>query len=312
MEGVNMNTPIVNKRAIDSEELFQIINNAEGIYQSTLEKMLLCNRISLASRLDTLKRQKWIQQERFHKQFVYTNNFDLNNLKILDSQADVIQKLHGFNIYMDKVTLFTNQERQKELYLSTHSSGRTCFQTNEQLKQKANILVNQLPEQSKTQTFFVECIKNELTKLPIKISSMVDKANNEYYTTSLKTLDILTIPTMDLLPFIESKLDDFSYRNPEKNTHYIREDILIYIEQFDKMIYFEKNQNRQYDIKRLTSIMDIYYFLSKYAKSKDYIYFSLEKEEFDASHFLYHKSYLNKQKFNTVQLKMTKQKAQSQ
>ncbi len=33
-----MNTPIVNKRAIDSEELFQIINNAEGIYQSTLEK----------------------------------------------------------------------------------------------------------------------------------------------------------------------------------------------------------------------------------------------------------------------------------
>ncbi|EME3594692.1 hypothetical protein QL849_002340, partial [Enterococcus faecium] len=177
-----MNTPIVNKRAIDSEELFQIINNAEGIYQSTLEKMLLCNRISLASRLDTLKRQKWIQQERFHKQFVYTNNFDLNNLKILDSQADVIQKLHGFNIYMDKVTLFTNQERQKELYLSTHSSGRTCFQTNEQLKQKANILVNQLPEQSKTQTFFVECIKNELTKLPIKISSMVDKANNEYYT----------------------------------------------------------------------------------------------------------------------------------
>lgn len=60
MEGVNMNTPIVNKRAIDSEELFQIINNAEGIYQSTLEKMLLCNRISLASRLDTLKRQKWI------------------------------------------------------------------------------------------------------------------------------------------------------------------------------------------------------------------------------------------------------------
>ncbi|HFD1731561.1 TPA: hypothetical protein QFP78_000693 [Enterococcus faecium] len=306
-----MNTPIVNKRAIDSEELFQIINNAEGIYQSTLEKMLFCNRISLASRLDTLKRQKWIQQERFHKQFVYTNNFDLKNLKTLDAQANIIQKLHIFNIYVDKITVFTNSKKQKELFLSAHSSGRTCFKTITRLKQQAHQLINQLPYESAESDFFVECVKNELTKFPILASSMTEESKNSYYTASLDTIEILTVPTIEFLPFLKSKLDDFSYRNIERNTHYIREDILVYIEQIDKLIYFKKNEHREYEFNQIISIMDFYYFLAKYSHSKDSVYFSLSKDEFDNAHTLYRKSEENKQKFNTVQIKKDKQKAQS-
>ncbi len=50
-----MNTLIVNNRAIDYEELLDIIAQSNGIYENTLIKLLQCNRISLESRLKTLK-----------------------------------------------------------------------------------------------------------------------------------------------------------------------------------------------------------------------------------------------------------------
>ena len=50
-----MSKQTVNIRAIDTEELFQIIHASNGIYQSTLVKLLQCNRTSLESRLKTLK-----------------------------------------------------------------------------------------------------------------------------------------------------------------------------------------------------------------------------------------------------------------
>ena len=46
-----MTTQFVNKRAIDTEELFQLIDNSDGIYESTLLKMLQCNRISLETKI---------------------------------------------------------------------------------------------------------------------------------------------------------------------------------------------------------------------------------------------------------------------
>ena len=57
-----MSKQTVNIRAIDTEELFQIIHASNGIYQSTLVKLLQCNRTSLESRLKTLK-----QNELIHK-----------------------------------------------------------------------------------------------------------------------------------------------------------------------------------------------------------------------------------------------------
>lgn len=108
------------------------------------------------------------------------HNFDLKNLKTLDAQANIIQKLHTFKIYVDKITVFTNSKKQKELFLSTHSSGRTCFKTITRLKQQANQLINQLPYESAESDFFVECVKNELTKFPILASSMTEESKNSY------------------------------------------------------------------------------------------------------------------------------------
>lgn len=55
---MNLKKYIVNKRAIDSDELLQLAIASNGIYESTLEKLLQCNRISLEARLSTLEKHK--------------------------------------------------------------------------------------------------------------------------------------------------------------------------------------------------------------------------------------------------------------
>ncbi|MEB8139568.1 hypothetical protein [Enterococcus faecalis] len=138
-----MTTQFVNKRAIDTEELFQIINNSEGIYESTLIKLLQCNRISLEARLKTLEKNKMISKQKIKKHFFYTNTFDFKNMKPLDRQTNVVQKLVTYGIFTENIHIVTNCDHQKELYLSCYSSGRDTFQTNEHLKLQANKLVNQ-------------------------------------------------------------------------------------------------------------------------------------------------------------------------
>lgn len=307
---MKLNTLSVNKRAIDSDELFQLIDCSNGIYESTIIKLLQCNRISLESRLQTLENNKMITKQKLGKYFYYTNSFESNNLQLLDIQADVIQKLIKYAIFTDNIQLITNHNKQKELLISCHSSGRTNFSTNEQLKQQANTLYNQLASTEKKE-IFLEFVKNELTKFPIKISAITNKVNIDYHTSSLDTIEILAIPNTEYLPIIEARLDDFSYKKLDKNAQYIRDDILVYIKALNRFYYFDKNQNRQYETKKIGSIMDFYYALSKYSKSKNSFYFSLDKNDFNTAHYLYYKSDSNRQKYNTVQIKRNKQKAHS-
>lgn len=90
---MNLKKYIVNKRAIDSDELLQLAIASNGIYESTLEKLLQCNRISLEARLSTLEKHKWISKEKkLSKHFYYSKKFDLDNLKHLDLQANALQK----------------------------------------------------------------------------------------------------------------------------------------------------------------------------------------------------------------------------
>ena len=306
-----MTTQFVNKRAIDTEELFQIINNSDGIYESTLLKMLQCNRISLESRLKTLEKNKMITKQKLGKYFFYTNHFDSKNLSLLDRQTNVVQKLVAYSIFTENIHIITNCDHQKELYLSCYSSGKDTFQTNEQLKLQANKLVNQLPQQSEEYNFFVECIKNVLTKFPIRVSCLRNKLDINYHTHSLDMIDILVVPNIEYLPLIELKLDSFSYGNSEKNSQYIRDDILIYVENLGKLIFYEMEQNRQYGVHVISSLMDFYYYVAKFSKSKTSLYFTSNKQEFNYAHRLYTRSQQNKEKFNTVQLKKSKQKAQS-
>lgn len=91
-----MDTLFVNNRAIDSEELVDIITQSNGIYEKTLIKLLQCNRISLEARLKTLKKNKIISKGKSNKHFYYVSNYDLKHMKDLDLRGNG-RSIFGFN-----------------------------------------------------------------------------------------------------------------------------------------------------------------------------------------------------------------------
>lgn len=101
---------IVNKRAIDGAELLQLIMESNGIYESTLEKLLQCNRTGLEGRLSTLEKHKWVSKKKLSKHFYYAKKFDLDNLNYLDLQADALQKMLTLGFRTNKLSIATNQQ----------------------------------------------------------------------------------------------------------------------------------------------------------------------------------------------------------
>lgn len=304
-----MDTLFVNNRAIDSEELVDIITQSNGIYEKTLIKLLQCNRISLEARLKTLKKNKIISKGKVNKHFYYVSNYDLKHMKDLDLQAMVVQYLVSIGLYTNKIQVIDSLNRNKQLYLSVFASGKYNFKNDESIKKLANMRVNQLTSEE-NRKYFSQFIINELTKLPIRVASFSDMLQERYYTTSLDTIDVLSIPTKEFVPAIQSNLADVSFRNLENNSTLIRNDILIYLNDSNKLCYFTKEKN-QYKLQVIHSVVDFFYYLTLHKNSKDAIYLSNDKTEYDNADNLYFQSYLNKEKYNTVQLKKDKQKAQS-
>lgn len=304
-----MDTLFVNNRAIDSEELIDIIINANGIYENTLIKLLQCNRISLEARLKTLKKNKIISKGKSNKHFYYVSNYDLKNMKDLDLQAMVVQYLVSIGLYTNKIQVIDSLDKNKQLYISVFASGKYNFKNDEAIKKLANMRVNQLFSEE-GRKYFSQFIINELTKFPIRVASLSDKLQERYYTTSIDTVDILALPNKEFIPAIQSNLADVSFRNLKKNTTLIRNDILIYLNDSNTLGYFTKEKN-QYKLQTIYSVVDFFYYLTLHQNSKDSIYLSNDKTEYDNSDNLYFQSYLNKEKYNTVQLKQGKQKAQS-
>lgn len=109
---MNLKKYIVNKRAIDSDELLQLAIASNGIYESTLEKLLQCNRIGLEARLKTLEKHKWISKKKLSKHFYYAKKFDLDNLKHLDLQANALQKMLTLGFRTANLSIATNQQKQ--------------------------------------------------------------------------------------------------------------------------------------------------------------------------------------------------------
>lgn len=299
-----MNTLFVNNRAIDSEELVDIITQSNGIYENTLIKLLQCNRISLESRLKTLKKNKIISKGKLNKHFYYVDKYDLKNMKDLDLQAMVVQNLVSIGLYTNKIQVIDSLDKNKQLYLSVFTSGKYNYKNDEAIKKIANNRFNQLASEE-DRKYFSQFIVNELTKLPIKVSSFSDMLQKRYYTTSIETVDILAIPTKEFIPTIQSSLADVSFRNLENNTTLIRDDILIYLNDSNTLGYFVK-ENNQYTLRAIYSVIDFFYYLTLNKNSKDSIYLSNDESDYDNADNLYFQSYLNKEKYNTVQLKKDK------
>lgn len=304
-----MDTLFVNNRAIDSEELVDIIAQSSGIYENTLIKLLQCNRISLESRLKTLKKNKIISKGKLNKHFYYVSNYDLKHMKDLDLQSMVVQYLVSIGLYTNKIQVIDSLNKNKQLYISVFASGKRNYKKDETIKRLANKRFNQLASEE-GRKYFSQFIINELTKFPIRISSLSDKLQDCYYTTSLETVDILAIPNKEFIPAIQSNLADVSFRNLENNTSLIRNDILIYLNDSNILGYFVK-ENNQYKLHAIPSIVDFFYYLTLNKNSKDAIYLSNDKTEYENIDELYFQSYLNKEKYNTVHLNRDKQKPQS-
>ena len=299
-----MDTLFVNNRASDSEELIDIIINANGIYENTLIKLLQCNRISLEARLKTLKKNKIISSGKLNKHFFYVSNYDLKHMKDLDLQAMVVQYLDSIGLYTNKIQVFDSLDKNKQLYISVFASGKYNYKNDEAIKKLANKWFNQLSSEE-GRKYFSQFIINELTKFPIRISSLSDKLQERYYTTSIDTVDILALPNKEFIPAIQSNLADVSFRNLENNTTLIRNDILIYLNDSNELCYFTKEKN-QYKLQTIHSVVDFFYYLTLHQNSKDAIYISNDKTEYDNADNLYFQSYLNKEKYNTVKYKKTR------
>ncbi|HCQ8747368.1 TPA: hypothetical protein OTY93_001063 [Enterococcus faecalis] len=299
-----MDTLFVNNRAIDSEELIDIIINANGIYENTLIKLLQCNRISLEARLKTLKKNKIISRGKVNKHFYYVDKYDLKQMKDLDLQSMVVQYLVSIGLYTNKIQVIDSLDKNKQLYISVFASGKYNYKNDEAIKKLANKRFNQLSSEE-GRKYFSQFIINELTKFPIRISSLSDKLQERYYTTSLESVDILAIPTKEFIPAIQSNLADVSFRNLENNSTLIRNDILIYLNDSNEICYFTKEKN-QYKLQVIHSVVDFFYYLTLHQNSKDAIYLSNNKTEYDNADNLYFQSYLNKEKYNTVKLKKDK------
>lgn len=304
-----MNTLFVNNRAIDSEELVDIITQSNGIYENTLIKLLQCNRISLEARLKTLKKNKIIFKGKLNKHFYYVDKYDLKHMKDLDLQAMVVQYLVSIGLYTNKIQVIDSLDKNKQLYLSVYTSGKHKYKNDETIKKLANNRFNQLSSEE-DRKYFSQFIINELTKFPIRVASFSDMLEKRYYTPSLDTVDVLAIPTKEFIPAIKSNLADVSFRNLENNSTYIRDDILIYLNDSNTLGYFVK-ENNQYTLRAIHSVIDFFYYLTLNKNSKDSIYLSNDKSDYDNADNLYFQSYLNKEKYNTVKLKRDKQKAQS-
>lgn len=299
---------IVNKRAIDNDELLQLIIASDGIYESTLQNLLQCNRTSLEARLKTLEKHKWISKRKLSKHFYFAKKFDLDNLNQLDLQADALQKMLTLGFRTSSVSITTNQ--QKQVTASFHSAVKKIY-THKNFSQKPQAfqLFNQCLS-NENKELFSKFINHHHVEIPIQFSSICDE-NQLIYTKSLDSLDIIAIPTMQQLPAIKKRLKDFSRYRVKNNTTFIRDDILIYIQSYDSFFFYTKNDKQQWSLYQIDSLFEFIYYLSNYFHSSKQLTFSNDKEEYKALETLYIKSSENRKQYNTIAKKKAKKEAQS-
>ncbi|HFN9950911.1 TPA: hypothetical protein ACHH7R_002362 [Enterococcus faecium] len=302
-----MKNYIVNKRAIDSDELLHLIIASNGIYESTLEKLLQCNRISLEARLSTLEKHKWVSKKKLSKHFYYSKKFDLDNLNQLDLQADALQKMLTLGFRTNKLSIATNQ--QKQVTASFYSSVRNIYNhKNFSQKPQAFQLFNQcLSNQNKE--LLLDFINHHHVQIPVQFSSIRDD-NQLFHTSSLDNLDIVAIPTMQQLPKIIEKLKDFNMYRVKNNTEFIRDDILIYIQSKDSFYYYIKKE-QQWHLIKINSLFELLFYLTNFFKTTKKITFSNDIDNYEELNNLYKKSIENRKQYNTIAKKNTKKEAQS-
>ncbi|MCO5450815.1 hypothetical protein [Enterococcus faecium] len=289
---------------MDGDELLQLIIDSNGIYESTLEKLLQCNRISLEARLSTLEKHKWISKKKLSKYFYYSKKFDLDNLNHLDLQADALQKMLALGFRTNKISI---NNQQKQVTASFHSAVKKIYNhKNFSQKPQAFQLFNQCLS-NENKELFSKFINHHHVEIPIQFSSIYEK-NQLIPTYSLDSLDVIAIPTKQQLPIIREKLKDFNMYRVKNNTEFIRDDILLYIQSEDCFFFYTKNEQLKWILYKVDSLFEFIFYLSNYFKSSKQLTFSNDKEKYKALEALYTKSSENRIQYNTIAKKNEKKK----
>ncbi|MGF2054168.1 hypothetical protein [Vagococcus fluvialis] len=287
----------VNIRAIDSEELLQIIDNSNGIYESTIVKLLQCNRISLESRLNTLEKNELISKKKINKKFYYTRKYDINNILNLDLQSDAVQCLVNHSLYTESI-IITNSKNKKVMVNLISSINN--------LNENNRLVINKLLNEThiSKQADFKRFFDYYTFKIPVVISSMLN-SESIYKTENLDNIELLAIKNEEQLLKIKGKLKDLSYLKNFKDNEFIREDILIYIQELNSIHYFIKNSGK-YELIEIKNIIDFIFFISNHSLTTTNIYFSENQSKFKKMIELYIQSSNNKKKYNTVNQRQNK------
>ncbi|MBE9882411.1 hypothetical protein [Enterococcus faecium] len=296
-----------NQRAIDTEELLQVLDESEGIYLSTLVDILQCNRINLIKRLKVLEKNSFIKSIKADKKIYYRKKYDLKNVNALAKQAEFLNSnfLLSDNIYYSKVSVQTSAFQNKSLVLNLIFHTKKCHNTYDSNKY-APIFEHrdlQFTNASDKKQYW-QHLYSEAIKIVLNLTFIDYKSFNQYSTENYNYSDILLIEDDSLLRKIQEQLQKDFYMNNKKNK--FRTDILIFNSKNDTLYYFEKKYIHG-QIKYInTPMLDIFMFIQHFFLNKSRrvaIEYTISTEEFEEWIALYKKSKINKQLYNTVSIR---------
>lgn len=294
-----------NVRAIDNEELLQIISESNGIYESTLVKLLQCNNITLHSKLKTMLDNQLISRKKLGKHFFYTNNYNVKNIKDLELQTNAVQCISKMFFNVSDIKVTTNQRNEKQLFTTFFTFPKSLMIEKAEFKHTFQTYYENI-EYDALQDFFYELSFSFISKFKIKFSSVDEYSILNYTNDDFQTLEVLAINTRGHLGEVKAKLDSYIYFDDfVEQQKFIRDTILIYIEDEDVLLRFEIDElqlgSYGYKEVEIENAIDLLYLVS--LTWYTHVFTSNRIEDKDSLNRLYEKSYLNKQKFNTLSLR---------
>lgn len=293
-----------NRRAIDTDELLQIIDASEGIYLSTLVEILQCNRVNLSKRLKVLEKNKFIKSIKADKTIYYTKKYDFKNVKSLEIQANFIHHFNDINtIFHSKLGVQTSYQKEKQLILSILFKSENFQKVVERNKAIFDNRDSLFQKESDKKDYWTH-LRSEAIHMNFRLCA-IDNENLMTYTTgNYDYSDILVISDDNLISKIKKRLQPKNYNTDKKDR--IRNDILIYNYKTDKLYFFiaEKSYTTTYSLLKINDVYLLIQYFFVTDNDRTTIVATDDNQNIRNWTALYEKSEANKKRYNTVNVRL--------
>lgn len=294
-----------NVRAINNEELLQIISESEGIYESTLVNLLQCNKITLHAKLKTMLDNQLISRRKLGKHFLYTNYYNVKNIMGLDLQTNAVQNVSKKLFNISDIKVVTNGKNEKQIFTTLYTFPRSVIMDDNNLRNTFHTY-HQNIDYDELADYFYELCTSFITKFKIKFSNVDEYSILNYTNFDSNTLEVLAVENRAQLEEVKSKLYRYCYDDEfEENQNFIRDTILIYVNDEDVLLKFENDEleieNYGYKETEIENAIDLLYLVSLTWYS--HVYCSNDIADKDSLNYLYERSLRNRKKFDILTLK---------